>query len=41
VEVGGGSCIRLGGPRYAAYEIEPDKPLVDRPTDAFKAGGHR
>jgi hypothetical protein len=23
-DVGGGCCICLGGPRYAAYEIEPD-----------------
>ena len=31
-EVGGGSGIRLGGPRYAVYEIEPDEPLADRPV---------
>jgi PD-(D/E)XK endonuclease len=26
-EVDGGSGIRLGGPKYAAYEIEPGRPL--------------
>ena len=26
--VEGGSCIRLGGPKYAAYEVEPDQPLA-------------
>ena len=26
-EVGGGSGIRLGGPKYAAYEVEPGRPL--------------
>ena len=25
--VGGGACIRLGGPKYAEYEIEPGEPL--------------
>jgi hypothetical protein len=35
-EVGGGSGIRLGGPRYAGYEIEPDKPLADRSADTFQ-----
>jgi hypothetical protein len=35
-EVGGGGCIRLGGPRYAAYEIEPDLPLVGRLVDRIQ-----
>jgi Holliday junction resolvase-like predicted endonuclease len=26
-EVGGGSGIMLGGPKYAAYEVEPGRPL--------------
>ena len=26
-EVGGGSAIMLGGPKYAAYEVEPGRPL--------------
>ncbi len=26
--VGGGSGIRLGGPKYAEYEVEPGRPLV-------------
>jgi hypothetical protein len=26
--VDGGSSIRLGGPKYAAYEVEPDDPLA-------------
>ena len=26
--VGGGSGIRLGGPKYDAYEVEPDRPLT-------------
>ena len=25
--VGGGSSLRLGGPKYAAYEIDPGEPL--------------
>ena len=25
--VEGGSAIALGGPKYAAYEVEPDRPL--------------
>jgi hypothetical protein len=25
--VGGGSAIMLGGPKYAAYEVEPSRPL--------------
>lgn len=28
--VGGGAAIRLGGPKYAAYEIEPGRPFEDR-----------
>jgi hypothetical protein len=26
--VGGGSCIRLGRPKYAVYEVERDQPLA-------------
>jgi hypothetical protein len=26
-EVGGGTAILLGGPKYAAYEIEPGRPF--------------
>jgi PD-(D/E)XK endonuclease len=26
-EVGGGSAIMLGGPKYAAFEVEPGRPL--------------
>ncbi len=25
--IGGGNLIRLGGPKYAAFEIEPGRPL--------------
>jgi hypothetical protein len=25
--IGGGNAIRLGGPKYAAFEIEPGRPL--------------
>jgi hypothetical protein len=28
-EVGGSSAIMLGGPKYAAYEVEPGRPLSD------------
>jgi hypothetical protein len=28
-EVEGGSGIRLGGPKYAAYEVEPGRPLSE------------
>ena len=30
-ELGGGSHIALGGPKYAAYEVEPGEPLQSRP----------
>jgi Holliday junction resolvase-like predicted endonuclease len=30
--VGGGSGIRLGGPKYAGYEVEPGRPLVSERT---------
>jgi hypothetical protein len=30
-ELGGGSLILLGGPKYAAYEVEPGAPLQTRP----------
>jgi hypothetical protein len=26
-QIGGGSLIRLGGPKYAAFEVEPGRPL--------------
>jgi hypothetical protein len=26
--VDGTSCVRLGGPKYAAYEVQPGRPLV-------------
>ena len=29
-ELGGRSSLRLGGPRYAAFEIEPGRPFQDR-----------
>ncbi|MDE3133964.1 MAG: hypothetical protein KGL15_07860 [Acidobacteriota bacterium] len=29
-ELGGGQGIRLGGPKYAAYEVEPGAPLQSR-----------
>jgi hypothetical protein len=35
-EVGGGCGIRLGGPRYAAYEIEPGEPLLGRSSDGLQ-----
>jgi hypothetical protein len=28
-EVGGGDGILLGGPKYAAYEVEPGRPLTE------------
>jgi ABC-type hemin transport system substrate-binding protein len=28
-EVAGASCILLGGPKYAAYEVEPGRPLTE------------
>lgn len=31
-EVGGRYGIRLGGPRYAEYEVEPGEPLVPAPA---------
>ncbi len=30
--VGGGSGIRVGGPKYAGYEVEPGRPLVSERT---------
>jgi hypothetical protein len=33
-EVGGGSAIMLGGPKYAAYEVEPGRPLRAAPAAA-------
>jgi hypothetical protein len=40
-EVRGGRCVHLGGPQYAAYEIEPDRPLVELATDAFSTAPRR
>jgi hypothetical protein len=37
-ELGGGSGIVLGGPKYADYEIEPGEPLASRPKDAVSEG---
>ena len=41
-EVGGGSSILLGGPKYAAYEVEPGRPLsassVASPLHSMPAG---
>ena len=31
--VGGGCCIRLGGPKYAAYEIERGRQLIEMAQD--------
>ncbi len=28
--LGGGSCVRLGGPKYAEFEVEPGDPLPAR-----------
>ncbi len=33
-EVGGGSAIVLGGPKYAAYEVEPGSPFQTLSSDA-------
>ncbi len=30
--LGGGTCIVLGGPKYAEYEVEPGEPLQARPS---------
>ena len=32
-EVGGGSAIALGGPKYAAYEVEPGSPFQTLSSD--------
>jgi hypothetical protein len=29
--LGGGSCVVLGGPKYAEHEVEPGEPLQARP----------
>jgi hypothetical protein len=34
--LGGGWSIRLGGPRYARYEVEPGEPLPARPPPAVE-----
>jgi hypothetical protein len=40
-EIGGGSAIMLGGPKYAAYEVEPGRPLsapsLATPLDSMAA----
>jgi len=36
-ELGGGWSIRVGGPRYAAYEVEPGEPVQARPPAAVEA----
>jgi hypothetical protein len=36
--LGGGSGIALGGPKYAAYEVEPGEPLQARPPPNPPAG---
>ena len=40
-EVGGGSGIRLGGPKYAGYEIEPGRPLQSGPSTLDSAPAWR
>jgi PD-(D/E)XK endonuclease len=35
--LGGGSQIRLGGPKYAEYEIQPGEPLQGRPPPVSRA----
>ncbi len=37
-ELGGGWSIRVGGPRYAAYEVEPGVPLQARHSPPVEAG---
>lgn len=37
-ELGGGWSIRVGGPRYAAYEVESGEPLQARPPPTMEAG---
>jgi len=36
-DLGGGSGILLGGPKYATYEVEPGEPLQARPPPAADA----
>jgi PD-(D/E)XK nuclease superfamily protein len=36
-DLGGGSGILLGGPKYATYEVEPSEPLQARPPPAADA----
>ena len=42
--VGGGTVIRLGGPKYAAYEVERGVPFEDRrcrnPASTIRAAAH-
>ncbi len=37
VDVGGGSKLLLGGPKYARFEVEPGLPLPDFAADASVA----
>jgi hypothetical protein len=37
--LGGTSGIRLGGPKYTEYEVEPGKPLPDQGLTAVGGGG--
>jgi hypothetical protein len=37
-ELGGGSGIVLGGPKYAKFEIEPAEPLQGRPKTRLAKG---
>jgi hypothetical protein len=34
--LGGGSSIRVGGPRYAQYEVDAGEPLAGRPAPALE-----
>ncbi|HEX8744506.1 MAG TPA: group I intron-associated PD-(D/E)XK endonuclease [Thermoleophilaceae bacterium] len=44
-ELGGGTAIRLGGPKYAAFEIEPGQSFADRrcrnPASTIRAANAR
>jgi hypothetical protein len=37
-ELGGGWSIRVGGPKYAAYEVEAGEPLQPRPPPLAATG---
>jgi hypothetical protein len=40
-DVGGACGVRLGGPKYAAYEIEPGQPLLPDPSSLDSAPPRR